>query len=123
MKKDGLRISDTELEIMNLLWHSGEALSSSEVFGRLDTGWKYPTVTTLLGRLVEKGAVRYEKRGKAYYYSPAIDESAYKAQETGRFVEKLHGGSVRSMIAALCDSRELTPEDVEKLRRMFDLDR
>ena len=68
-------------------------------------------------------AVRYEKRGKAYYYSPAIDESAYKAQETGRFVEKLHGGSVRSMIAALCDSRELTPEDVEKLRRMFDLDR
>ena len=46
MKKEGLRISDTELEIMNILWHSGEPLSSAEVFERLRTGWKYPTVTT-----------------------------------------------------------------------------
>ena len=122
MKKNSIRISDTELEIMNILWHSSEPLSSSEVFDRLKTGWKYPTVTTLLGRLTDKGAVHHEKRGKAYYYSPAIDEAAYKAEATGRFIEKLHGGSVRSMVAALCESRELTAEDVEKLRRMFDLD-
>ena len=122
MKKDGLRISDTELEIMNILWRSGEPLSSAEVFDRLETGWKYPTVTTLLGRLADKGAVSHEKRGKAYYYSPAVDEAAYKAEETERFIEKLHGGSVRSMVAALCESCELTAEDVEKLRRIFDLE-
>ncbi|WP_087064112.1 BlaI/MecI/CopY family transcriptional regulator [Intestinibacillus massiliensis] len=121
MDKSEKRISDTELEILNLLWHSDEALSSTEVFERLDTGWKYPTVTTLLGRLVEKGAVRYEKRGKAYYYSPAIDEAAYKASETARFISRMHGGSVRSMIAALCDSRGLTEQDAEALRRIFDL--
>ena len=40
MKKDGLRISDTELEIMNILWRSSEPLSSAEVFDRLETGWK-----------------------------------------------------------------------------------
>lgn len=114
--------SDTELEIMNILWRSGEPLSSAEVFDRLETGWKYPTVTTLLGRLADKGAVSHEKRGKAYYYSPAVNEAAYKAEETERFIEKLHGGSVRSMVAALCESRELTAEDVEKLRRMFDLE-
>ena len=122
MKKDGFRLSDTELEIMNILWRSSEPLSSAEVFDRLETGWKYPTVTTLLGRLADKGAVSHEKRGKAYYYSPAVDEAAYKAEETERFIEKLHGGSVRSMVAALCESRELTAEDVEKLRRMFDLE-
>ncbi len=64
MKKDGLRISDTELEIMNILWRSGEPLSSAEVFDRLETGWKYPTVTTLLGRLADKGAVGTKNAAK-----------------------------------------------------------
>lgn len=122
MDKSQIKISDTELTIMNLLWQSGESMSSAEIFEKLDTGWKYPTVTTLLGRLAEKGAVNYEKRGKAYYYSTAIDESAYKATETKSFIGKMHGGSLKSMIAALYESNDLTSADIDELRRMFELE-
>lgn len=94
MKKDGLRISDTELEIMNILWRSGEPLSSAEVFDRLETGWKYPTVTTLLGRLADKGAVSHEKRGKAYYYSRQSMKQPTKPRKLS--------GLLRNCTAARC---------------------
>lgn len=121
MLSSNIHISDTELEIMNLLWRSSEPLSSAEIFARLQTGWKYPTVTTLLGRLADKGAVTYEKRGKAYYYSPALEETAYKSQETARFMAKMHGGSLKNMLVSLYESRGLTRQDVEELRQLFGL--
>ena len=121
MAEQEIKISDTELAIMNVLWRSAEPLSSGEVFGRLQTGWKYPTVTTLLGRLSDKGAVSYEKRGKAYYYRPAIGEREYKNRETRSFVSKMHGGSLKSMIAALYETDGLTAADIEELRTLFDL--
>lgn len=121
MKKQQVKISDTELVIMNLIWQSPAPISSVALFEKLETGWKYPTVTTLLGRLTEKGAVIYEKRGKAYYYTAALDEAAYRAAETKDFVGKMHGGSMKSMIAALYESNDLTSEDIDELRHLFEL--
>ncbi len=72
------RISDSELEVMKLLWQSDGALPVTEIRGALQRtkGWEATTVKTLVSRLVSKGAVRQEKRN-VYYYSPLITEQEY----------------------------------------------
>lgn len=66
------KITELEFEIMEILWKNENLLSSYEIHVQLpiQTSWKYPTVTTFLGRLMEKNALDYEKISKAYYYKP-----------------------------------------------------
>ena len=114
------RISDSELEIMKLLWKSGEALSSTEIREQLQRsmGWEATTIKTLISRLVNKKAILQEKR-KVFYYSPIISEREYNSWATGRLIDKLYKGSASALVAALVDSKGLTDSDIEELRTLF----
>lgn len=114
------RISDSELEIMKLLWKSEEALTSTEIREQLQRsmGWEATTVKTLISRLVNKKAVLQEKR-KVFYYSPLISEKEYNNWATGRLIDRLYKGSASALVAALVDSKGLTDSDIAELRALF----
>ena len=114
------RITDSELEVMKLLWRAGDALPVTEIRGMLQQqkGWEPATIKTLVARLVAKGAIRQEKRN-VYYYSPLISEKEYSAWATGNLIHCLYNGSARDLVAALVQSDGLTKEDIEELRQMF----
>lgn len=114
------RITDSELEVMKLLWRAGDALPVTEIRGMLQQqkGWEPATIKTLVARLVAKGAIRQEKRN-VYYYSPLISEKEYSAWATGNLIHRLYNGSARDLVAALVQSDGLTKEDIEELRQMF----
>ena len=117
-------LTDAELTIMKELWRTKTPMPSAEIADRLhsETGWSFSTVSTLLGRMVEKGSVGYEKRGKAYYYSPLFSEQAYRRSELRQFLGKLYDGSVHKLLAELVDNHEMTREDLDALRKQFHLD-
>ena len=83
--------------------------------------WKYSTIATLLKRMYEKGAVTYEKRGRYFYYSPLIDEREYKTEQTKSLVSRLYNGSVKNLVAALFENKQLSDDDVKDIKDMFDL--
>ena len=114
------KISDSELEIMRLLWQAPDALPVSEIRKQLKpkTGWEDTTIKTLLQRLVKKGAVLQESR-KVFYYRPALSEEEYSLWATRNLIEKVYRGSARNLVAALVSGSTLSPEDVEDLRNMF----
>ena len=114
------KISDSELEVMKLLWQAGDALPVTEIRETLqrDRGWEPTTVKTLIGRLAAKGAIRQEKRN-VFYYSPLISEEEYNAWATDNLIRKLYHGSARDLVAALVQSEGLSRDDIEELRNMF----
>lgn len=114
------KISDSELEIMKILWRAEDALPITEIREALQRakGWEATTVKTLVSRLVTKGAVRQEKRG-VFYYSPLISEREYNGWATQHLIERLYHGSARELVAALVHSEGLTQSDIEELRAMF----
>ena len=67
------KISDSELEVMKLLWQAEDALPVTEIREALQKsrGWEATTVKTLVSRLVSKG-VNQKKKRKVYYYTPLI---------------------------------------------------
>ncbi len=116
-------ISESEYEIMKALWGSASPLTVSGVLHALpEKKWKSNTVATLLNRLVEKGAVQFERQGKVHYYYPVLNQEAYNMQETRSFLSKLYDGSVKKLVAALYENQALSDDEVEDLKSMFDLE-
>ena len=83
--------------------------------------WAYKTIATLLLRLEEKGAVKSKKYGKANCYTAILDKESYTKTQTKDFVKKMYNGSVRDLAVSLFRSDDMTKEDIDEIRKMFDL--
>ncbi len=114
------KITGSELEVMKLLWRAENALPITEIREKLQKtkGWEPATIKTLVGRLVNKGVVRQEKRN-VFYYSPLITEKEYSTWATQDLISRVYNGSARNLISALVHSDGLTQEDLDELRQMF----
>ena len=117
-----INISDAELEVMKVLWKAGRPITAQEVSQELvNKEWKYSTIATLLGRMVEKGTATYEKRSRFFYYTPIVSEQDYKSAQTKRFVSSLFNGSVKNLVVSLFQNQEMSEADIAEIKKLFDL--
>lgn len=85
--------------------------------------WKLQTIKTLIGRLVNKGALSFEQKGNRYFYSPAIDRESAVTNEARTFLDRISHGSIAPLFAQLVESRkQLSAEEIESLRKLLDTD-
>ena len=120
MQTSAEKITDSELEVMRVLWDAQQPLPVSEIRRILQQkrGWEATTIKTLIQRLVSKGALAQEKRG-TFYYAPLITEREYNDWATGALIHKLYRGSAKRLVAALVQADELTENDIEELRTLL----
>lgn len=116
------RLGDGELEIMLAVWEAAGPVQSGYVHGRLmgSRSWAQPAVITAMNRLVDKGFLACEKRGRSSWYTPLISERDYKAAEGRGVLDRLYGSSFTGMVAALYDGKAIGKEDLAELRRYLD---
>ena len=116
------KLGDAELEIMLAVWEAGEPVPSSYVQEKLRGRryWALPSILTSLSRLVDKGFLSCQKRGKSNWYHPLVSEKDYKAAEGRGLIDRLYGGSFTGMVASLCDGRAIDEDDLAQLRRYLD---
>ncbi len=114
------KISDSELDVMKVLWEAEDALSVTVIREKLQErkGWEATTVKTLVSRLLGKGVIAQEKR-KVFFYSPLVTEAEYNEWATSNLIHRLYKGSAKNLIAALVRSDDLTEADLKELREMF----
>ena len=114
------KISDSELEVMKVLWEAGDALPITDIRQILHDrkGWEPTTVKTLVQRLVGKGVLEQEKR-KVFYYRPLVTESEYSDWAVSGMVQRLFRGSAKALVATLVKSDGLSEEDLAELRDFF----
>ena len=120
MNKSVGKITDSELEVMRVLWEAGDALPITEIRRSLQQrkGWEATTIKTLVQRLSAKGVLEQEKRN-VFYYLPLVSEQEYNDWATGDLIRKLYRGSAKELVAALVRSDGLSKSDVDELRAMF----
>ena len=114
------KISDSELEVMRVLWEAGAALPITQLRQALRDrkGWEATTVKTLVQRLVGKGVLAQEKR-KVFYYRPLVSESEYSDWAVSGMVQRLFRGSAKALVATLVKSDGLSDADLAELREFF----
>lgn len=115
------KITDSELEVMKVLWAAEDALPITDIRQTLQRqqGWEATTVKTLVQRLCSKGAVLQEKR-KIFFYRAAVTQEAYNTWAANRLISKLYQGRASSLVAALVNAQGLSQEDIAELKELFD---
>jgi predicted transcriptional regulator len=112
------QLTPLELEIMNVLWETG-AVNVQTVQRQLGRELAYTTVQTMLNILHRKGRVTRALKDRAYFYKPAVSRSRVMRQSLGDIVERLFGGSAESLVMTLVDSKQLTPAQLGRLRKIL----
>jgi len=118
------KLSETEMEVMQIIWVSGHPMTSSElldIFARnKGKEWKGQTMATFLARLVEKGVlISTKQQGRTNIYEPYMSPEEYRSQEAKSLLETLYEGSVKNFLATLYDGKELTKDEIAELKRWF----
>ncbi|MCA1291700.1 BlaI/MecI/CopY family transcriptional regulator [Paenibacillus sp. alder61] len=113
------KLPDAEFEIMKVVWANKPPITTGTVMEQLgkEKAWKAQTIITLMNRLVERGFLRSEKKGKERTYFSLISKDEYLKFETDDFIQRFHGNSFSSLIAALNDSRKFKKNDLDELEK------
>ena len=115
------QISDTEWQVMKILWAS-EPLTANEVIKKIEglMSWKPKTVKTLLGRLVKKNAISFDKDGRTYVYYPLVSENECVKAESHSFLEKVFSGALNVMFANFLEEKQLSKEEIAELKHILE---
>lgn len=111
------KITEAELEVMQVLWASREPMTLGQIKAAME-GRNGDTTKTLLRRLCQKGAVGQEKRD-VFYYRSLVGQQELGQYRTQRLIDKLYAGSAKAMVAAMVEHDQLSPQDVQELRELF----
>lgn len=120
--KDIPQISESELEVMKILWQSGQA-TSSQIIDTLIcmADWKPKTIQTFITRLAAKGAIKAEKTGsKAYIYTPIVSEGEFKSYANKSFLQKVYNGSLSLMLTSFIKERNISKEEIADLKKLLE---
>jgi BlaI family penicillinase repressor len=120
MKTKIEKISDTEAEIMKVIWGKGEPTTYTEIRSTLNEKFEIgsQSIQTMIKRLIQKGVLKQEKRD-VYYYSPLVSEADYVKSKTMTLLDKVFDGDAKGLLSALVSYKEVTPEDLEDLQRFW----
>ena len=120
LEKTMEKITDSELEVLKILWTADSALPLSVIRSSLQkaTEWEAATIKTLLARLVSKNAVLQEKK-EVFYYSALVSEEEYNTWATERLINRLYKGRASNLVAALLNTDGISKDDIAELRQML----
>jgi BlaI family penicillinase repressor len=122
MNKKIVKLPDTELEIMKVIWNNETPISTTKVKEHLEKmrPWNVSALQTLLNRLIARGFLKSKKEGKNRYYEPLINEDEYLAFENKKFLKKVNDNSITRLVTSLYDHRAINDEDLEELRQFIE---
>jgi BlaI family penicillinase repressor len=115
------KISESEWEVMKIVWAAPGPISAADIIQQLNKKEKrHPrTVKTLLNRLVNKGALGFSKYGREYLYIAEASEDACVRAESESFLERVFGGALHPMLVQLVQEKKLSSEQIKELKRIL----
>jgi BlaI family penicillinase repressor len=113
-------VSDTELEILKVLWDlgSGTVRDVLDALNNAEREWAYTTAQTLLGRLQDKGYVASDKLGRAFVFRPAVSRDDLLGQSLDALADRVCDGSSVPLLLNLFHNQKFTQDEIGRLRDM-----
>lgn len=119
MEKKTVKLFDSELKVMDVLWKEGDVQAKhvAEVLAG-ELGWNKNTTYTLIKRCIKKGAI---ERSEPHFVCHAlIPKEEVQEAETDELINKIYDGSVDQLFAALLGRKKLSAEQIEKLKQIVE---
>jgi predicted transcriptional regulator len=119
-QKEERLLTETELELMTLLWKRGEG-SVADVIADLPAGRElaYTSVSTILRILEQKEVLKTRKEGRGHVYIPAITKDEYESRTVHHMVERVFDGTPMALARQLLHSTQLSKDELSELKKMI----
>lgn len=117
---DDKLLTDTELELMTILWRLGEG-TVNDVIAHLpkERNLAYTSVSTILRILEQKEILQTRKEGRGHIYTPQIEKSEYEVRTVKRVVDRVFDGTPVALVRQLLSSGQLSESDLQELRNLI----
>jgi predicted transcriptional regulator len=117
-----LPVSDTELEVLKVLWHGGPATvrDVAAALRRQRRRLAYNTVLTLLSRLRDKGYVVADRRETAHLFRPAVTREELLGSTLTALADRLCDGTASPLVQALVRGHQFSAQEIAQLRKLLD---
>lgn len=113
------KLFDSELRLMELLWANAPCTAKElSLLAARDIGWNKNTTYTVIKKLVDKGVIARSEPG--FVCTPLLTRRRAQTAETESLVKRLFHGSKKALFSALLEDEELSPEDLDALKRMIE---
>jgi BlaI family transcriptional regulator, penicillinase repressor len=113
-------ITQAESAVMEVLWRRSP-LPTEAVVAALEgeQRWREGTVKALLNRLLRKNAIRAEKEGRRFLYSPLVSRDEWLLAESKGLLDRLFAGRIAPLAAHFSRHGKLTKRDIADLKRLI----
>ncbi len=119
-KAIGVLLTETELELMNILW----ALKSAtvrEVLADLPKSREmaYTSASTIIRILEKKGVVSSLKEGKTHIYKPLLKKESYEKKTLNHIVNNVFDGTPSGLVKRLIKDTKLSDKELQEIKELI----
>ena len=114
-----IKLFDSELKIMEILWKGGDTTAKriAEIT-KEQIGWSKTTTYTIIKKCIDKGAI--ERNDPNFVCHPLITREQAQEFETTELINKMYDGAVDQLIASILGSKNLSSQEIERLKQLVD---
>lgn len=113
--------TESELEILRVLWERGEATVRDvheELSKTKDAG--YTTTLKLMQIMHEKGMVKRDETNKTHKYIPLISREKTQKQFVGKMIDTLFQGSSSQLVMQALGNHKASKEELDEIQKLID---
>ncbi len=113
-------LSEIQMEIMRILWDSGEA-TVADVHKKLGESRELAptTVATMLTRLEKRDLINHRTEGRQYFYFPQISEKEIRQSMVKELVSRVFRGDFKALVSHLVKEPEIDGEDLNAIKEII----
>lgn len=116
-----INITDSELEILQVLWSKGKA-TVKEVHEALgtDRDVRYTTVLKQMQVMHAKELLTRDDSQRQHIYAPVPAQKKVQKQLTRKFMQSLFGGSAKQLVLHALSQYKGSAEELDEIRQMLE---
>jgi predicted transcriptional regulator len=115
--RKSITLTEAELRLMKMLWGRGES-AVAELVAAMPEGeaLAYTSILTTIRVLEQKGYVRHRQEGRAFVYSPCVEEHEASRSEIRHMMQRFFGNSRERLLLSLLGDEEIDHEELQRLK-------
>ena len=112
-----IKLSDSEMKFMNLIWDNAP-INSTELVRIVEAslGWKKSTTYTVLRRLSQRGILKNENAVVSYL----VEREEVQPTKGDEILGKIYGGSIKMFLASFLNKNKISKKEAKELANMIE---
>jgi BlaI family penicillinase repressor len=117
-----VRPTDSELEILTVLWSRGPSTVRDvyETLRRRRKSAQYATVLKFMQIMAQKGLLKRDESDRAHVYIPIHSRELIQRQLAGDLLQRGFDWSMKNLMIGALSARKTTKEELAELRKLLE---